>query len=498
MHPSPSFALLLLAPGDGPATVSWARQQAPPLPASPGAPAVAPTPAPQAQPARRLFDLDAESEDAVALLKRVASDAQVSLSFVGTPAGKASVNLRQANVEQAITLITRSAGLGYRRDGDTFVIGAPADLAAAATASAAATSGIVERVYRCRHVDSATLVASLQGVFDPQQLKVSVGPRFLSPELASGTVQDVATATDGSSQNVSVLAEADPTLRTHDVVLSGPPDLVERALAMAQRLDRERAQVKINVRVTDISLDAIREFGIRYNYSSYRINENATDRYRGSNNGPAVPGFKFGTFNHDPVFLEATLSALESRNQARLLASPTMSLLDGERGFLLIGQRLTFPILLANSPGGVQTFDKQEVRVGIYLQVAAAQVSREDGDLVLSIYPQVSLVTGFLSVNGGSYPQIETREQQTTIRARDRQTIVIGGLIQDNEINNLERIPVLGRIPLLGELFTYRRKQRTRSELVILLTPEIEGRGGDAVAPASGSRPAPPQPGPKL
>jgi type II secretory pathway component GspD/PulD (secretin) len=476
----PVLLCALLAP----ATTSAAQ--------APVAPAGGQAPSPAAPPAKRLFDLDADGEDAVALLKRVAADAKVSLSFVGTPAGKASVNLRQATIEQAIALITRSASLGYRRDGDTFVIGAPADLAAAATASAAATGGVLERVYQCRHVDSATLVASLQGIFDPQQLKISVGPRFLSPELASGTVEDVATVTEGSSQNVAVLAEADPTLRTHDVLLSGPPDLVERALVMAQRLDRERSQVKISVRVTDISLDAIREFGIRYNYSSFRINENATDRYRGSNNGPAVPGFKFGTFNHDPVFLEATLSALETRNQARLLASPTMSLLDGERGFLLIGQRLTFPILVANSPGGVQAFDKQEVRVGIYLQVAVAQVSREEGDLVLSIYPQVSLVTGFLSVNGGSYPQIDTREQQTTIRARDRQTIVIGGLIQDNEINNVERIPILGRIPLLGELFTYRRKQRTRSELVILLTPEIE-RPGDAVAAPQGQR-TPPQP----
>src|SRR5262249_49103178 len=100
-----------------------------------------------------------------------------------------------------------------------------------------------------------------------------------------------------------------------------------------------------------------------------------------------------------------------------------------------------------------------------------------DGDVILSIYPQVSTITGYLNINGASLPQISTREQQTTVRVRDGETIVIGGLIRDDELKSIQRVPILSRIPLFGELFTYRSKTRTRTELIITITPEVQKEG---------------------
>src|SRR5207302_10692318 len=78
-----------------------------------------------------------------------------------------------------------------------------------------------------------------------------------------------------------------------------------------------------------------------------------------------------------------------------------------------------------------------------------------------------------LTVNGASYPQISTREQQTTVRLRDGETLVLGGLIRDQDISDLQRIPYLSRIPVLGELLTNRRKTKSKNDLVITITPEI-------------------------
>jgi len=125
----------------------------------------------------------------------------------------------------------------------------------------------------------------------------------------------------------------------------------------------------------------------------------------------------------------------------------------------------------ANTP----VFDVREDRVGIYLQVAANIAT--DKDITLSLYPQVSTITGFLNVNGASYPQISTREAQTTIRLKSGETVVMAGLLRDDQVERTEKVPILGDIPLLGELFKLRKKSKTGTQLVITITPIVmEGK----------------------
>ena len=240
----------------------------------------------------------------------------------------------------------------------------------------------------------------------------------------------------------------------------GEETLIAQALIMARRLDVHRAQVKISVTIADVSLDALRQLGIKWSWSDFSVTETASR------------DINFGTFTHAPVNITAALSALEQNNQAKVLASPSMSVLDGERGYVLIGDRLLFPKLIGYTQASTPIFDKEEVRVGIYLQVAA-QIGA-NGEMTLTIYPQVSTVTGYLTLpNMGSYPQISTREQKTTVRVKDGEKIVVGGLIQEQDINNVQRVPFLSRIPLFGELFTHRQHTHSKSEVIITITPQI-------------------------
>ena len=165
---------------------------------------------------------------------------------------------------------------------------------------------------------------------------------------------------------------------------------------MARKLDVRRAQVKISVTIADVSLTALRELGVKWSWSDFAVQELTTH------------DINFGKFTHQPVNITAALSALEQKDQAKVLASPSISLLDGERGYVLIGDRLLFPKLIGYTQASTPIFDKEEVRVGIYLQVAA-QIGA-NGEMTLTVYPQVSTVTGYLTVpNMGSYPQIGTR-----------------------------------------------------------------------------------------
>lgn len=369
-----------------------------------------------------------------------------------------------------VFLVLLSQPLVAQSDPPPFVQQPPAATTVPSPEGTAAGELPSQAIYRCEHINASSLVTTLQGVFDPGVLKVVLGPTYLSPTLASGLSNSAVTGEQGST--ISTLGDSDPALRTQEVILVGDPATVQQALALAKKLDHHRAQVRLKLSISDVSVDALRQLGLQWNFGNYSLSENPNaTQQTATGSVPVVSGIKFGSFAHSPVSVSAAITALESDGKAKLLAEPTLALLDGERSFILIGQKQLFPHMVT-SYYGAPSYDIQEVRVGIYIQVAA-QIGTDD-QVVLTIYPQVSLITDHRVINGGIYPIIETREQQTTIRARNGETIVIGGLIRDDDIRSIERVPLLGRIPLIGELFKYRENVKTRTELIVTLTPEIE------------------------
>ncbi len=393
-----------------------------------------------------LYSVSAYQTNVVALLTSLARDAGVSVIMAGAISEKVTVNLRKMSIDKAIDLVTKAAGLAYYRDGDTYVVGAAKDIATAFPKEQI-NAVMRQEVYHCRNITASDLVASLEKMFDKDQLRIALGAGASSPRLDDASTSAV-TGVQASTLNSNTPTTAG--LGAREIILYGEADVVARALALAQQLDVRRAQVRIGVQITDIGTDALKELGVRWSFGNQRFTEN-----KGS-------GMNFGSFSRSPLSIDATLAALETDNRAKLLAAPTLSLLDGERGFILIGERLQFPKLIGYTQAQTPIFDKEEERVGIYLQVAVQTAG--NGEITLTIYPQVSVVTSFLTVNGASYPQISTREQQTTIRVKDGEKIVVGGLIRDEELTNIERVPLLSRIPLFGELFTYRKKTRRQSK----------------------------------
>ncbi len=158
-------------------------------------------------------------------------------------------------------------------------------------------------------------------------------------------------------------------------------------------------------------------------------------------------------------------------NMADLLAKPNISVVDGEYAEILIGDRILFPKLIGYDNNNLPIYDKEEERVGIYLQIAPKVTG--DNDVILTLYPQVSLVTGYLKTQVGDYPQISTREAMTTVSVEDGDTIAIGGLLQQDEIRNAKKIPLLGDLPVIGKLFRHDKVTKERNEIVIFLTPKI-------------------------
>ena len=403
--------------------------------------------------------VDASDMEPAKILRLLSRQTGVNLLMMGTSEAKITLRLSDVPLVEIIKHVSAMTGMAFLKVGDTFVLGTAERLGAAypqewkaarpePTVVLPPAVEISTESYRTSFVSAASLAASLTGIF--KDVQVVAGPASTSPAVAS---LDGSRATGSQATTLDV---QDGVTRT--ILLQGPRSSVERALAFARRLDAPRAQVAIAVTVHDLSNDALKDLGISWDFGGFTVSENPS-------------GFNLGKVSRTGLSASAAIKAIETRGAAKLLASPSLSMLDGERGFVLIGNRINFPILTGYTQNNAPIFDIKEQRVGIYLQVAATVGA--DGSVTMSLYPQVSTVTSYLQVNGASYPQISTREAQTTVRVASGESVVLGGLIRDEDVSFIEKVPILGSIPVLGELFRHRKTTRSSSQVILTVTPTV-------------------------
>ncbi len=165
--------------------------------------------------------------------------------------------------------------------------------------------------------------------------------------------------------------------------------------------------------------------------------------------------------------LQAAIYAQVQKGEGRIVSRPRIAAQSGSTAKIIIGDAL--PILTSITLSGVNGVSQQVqyVNVGVTLQIAP-RVS-EDGFVTSQIYGVVSSVTGFSQ----GYPTISQREAETSASVRDGETFVIGGLTQINKLTTKSKIPLLGDVPLVGELSKNERSTSTTTELYIVITPHI-------------------------
>ncbi|HEV2282793.1 MAG TPA: pilus assembly protein N-terminal domain-containing protein [bacterium] len=166
--------------------------------------------------------------------------------------------------------------------------------------------------------------------------------------------------------------------------------------------------------------------------------------------------------------LIAQLEALSQRGEARLLARPGLVVLAGRTASLLLGGQVPVPVAGANGTVTVEYKD-----FGVILTVRPEY--QDDGRLFLSITPEVSTLdfTDAIKVSGFEIPALRVRRVQTMVAMRPGETLVLGGLLQREDIAQAQKIPLLADLPIIGALFRSRSFQRHESDLLILVTPQL-------------------------
>jgi pilus assembly protein CpaC len=238
---------------------------------------------------------------------------------------------------------------------------------------------------------------------------------------------------------------------------------------------RAPVQIQIATVIAEIDLVAMRNLGIQYGQGNTSTNVL---------NLPGMFNVSLFTSPTSPVqaleLLVAQIAALESRNAARTLANPRLVVLAGETAKLLVGGQVPIPQVTTNGQVSI-TYEPFGVRLEFTPVVAP------DEPIHLNMLTEVSSLNyaQAVTISGFSIPTITTRRAETSVAMRPGEFLAIGGMIQRTESRVINKLPLLGDIPIIGALFRSVQFQRGETELVIFVSPTIvTPQGQPPVVPA--------------
>lgn len=252
--------------------------------------------------------------------------------------------------------------------------------------------------------------------------------------------------------------------RLNSVILTGSRQQVAQMVALINQIDVPVESILLDTQVIEVNENGMKAIGLDYDQSSGSpLTKIFNTQSQIINNLPA--GVVAGS-----IAIQSNIWALVTQGHARVLASPKILTQDGQSASILTGDSLPIRVTTPVGVGGVGAVSSQVeyINVGVTLQILPRVTG--NGGVDANVYSQVSSVTGFDSSND---PQISTRQAQTKVNLMEGQTLVIGGLLQEQDIHNLQKIPILGDIPILGALFRYYTETKQNTNLVITVTPHI-------------------------
>ena len=256
-------------------------------------------------------------------------------------------------------------------------------------------------------------------------------------------------------------------LDTNSVMILTSPKNFERVKSILLNLDKPVPQVFIKVLIAEVTHDKGDDVGVDISVlTKGTVKEVLSDFGAATATGGLVS--KIATSD-----LQATLHAIATTSKLDILSRPYILASDNQLSSITVGQEVPFIVDSRTTDTGETINTVQYQDIGIILNVTAH--INEEGLVIMDVAPEVSSLTGQtvpIAANV-SAPVFAKRSAQTRVGVKDGQTIVIGGLMQDQKTLTESGIPVLRRIPGLGTLFRHRTNDKSKTELLIFLTPHV-------------------------
>lgn len=241
-------------------------------------------------------------------------------------------------------------------------------------------------------------------------------------------------------------------------------------------------QIMVRTQVVDINKDAAKDFGVDWGRVQFEKSDitgvaaTATVQDQpwliGQSSFGPMDLFGGGAIERfDPI--GARIRALETQNKAKVLSEPNLLVLDGREASMLVGGEIPIPIAQSGSTGVTAAITVQYKEFGVRLKILPEITS--ENTIQLHVMPEVSSLdfANAVVVSGFQIPALRSRKAETTVNIKDGQSLIIGGLLQNDTAKLVKKIPLLGDLPIIGELFKSRSFLNNESELVIIVTPQI-------------------------
>ncbi|MBP2635090.1 MAG: pilQ [Firmicutes bacterium] len=415
------------------------------------------------------------------VLTALADIGNINLVVDDTVSGSITIQLRDVSLETALELVTKTKGLTYQRFNNIIIVGTPEQIGR--------TFGNVH-IFKLKYINSDAARGIATAVL------FSDKKRTMKPDLMSGNERQKSTekgaikSGNTNEQKQADFADADRLsidYATNSLIFYGTETEVAAIQNLLDKIDIPYQQIVLEAEVVAINKEDAKNIGIEWNWETtpqwpdiepekvtalqneqggivgYNVEPGKVTRQ--SRAGIIQYGRNPEGYPYE-FYYQAKINALVSKGNAKVLAKPKITTIDGNKAQILIGERI--PVLVDEVENGKTKTTIQYVDAGIKL-IYTPRINA-DGQITAAVRTEVSSPT--LVAEMKAY-RITTREAETTVRLKDGETMVIGGLIGSQNSYSNKSVPFLKDLPILGALFKNTNTEKTDTEVMIFLTPRI-------------------------
>ena len=411
------------------------------------------------------------------VLQLIADVSDLNIVVADSVGGNLTLRLTNVPWDQALDIVMDARNLDMRKNGNVLWIGPTAEIAA-----------------REQQLLQAQLDRQILEPLTTALIPVS----YASAEELKGLIIDSTSNVETEYGLLSERGSVSVDVRTNTLLVTDTPEKILEIRELVTELDYAVKQVQIESRIVVAKSDFAHELGVRFGVTALHLGTNIgilaadgnaadtinprinprdddlldipgyPDRYQvnlpASDANASTLGLSFLTSD---LILDLELSALEAEGEGEVISTPRVVTANGSEAF--IQQGVEIPYEESTSSGASSVTFKEAV-----LELKVTPLITPDNRVQMDLNVKQDTVGEiFQTSRGGSVPSIDTREVETTVLVSNGDTIVLGGIFQDETASNETKVPWLGDVPGLGVLFRSRSNESKKRELLIFVTPTI-------------------------
>lgn len=418
------------------------------------------------------LSLNFQNIDVRSLLQVFADFTNLNIVTSDSVTGTLSLRLKDVPWDQALQIVLDSKGLASRRNGNVLWVAPRGELATKEKAELESQQQVTE----LEPLRSQVFRLNYQSAGDVRNMLLGTGAAGGAGGAAGGAA---------TSRILSKRGSLTADTRTNQLFVSDIPSKLEEVQAFLQKIDIPVRQVMIEARIVEADDTFSRNLGAKLGFASKTNGAGYGNTYT----NVVSPVTQGGTWDNSPAlsfpangingvnaasvavslfnagagrFLALELSALEADGRGKIVSSPRVVTADNIKA--LIEQGTEIPYQQATSSGATSvSFKKANLKLEVTPKITP------DGNIFLDVDVNKDSV-GIQTTNGFA---IDTKHVQTQVLVENGGTVVIGGIYTQNERTDINKVPLLGDIPVLGNLFKSTNKINNRTELLVFLTPRV-------------------------